>query len=220
MPEHQTSPGSLPTAKSSEDFLDHFHYFTTPTLPHLLTLLTHQSSSFPPPETGLIVVDSISALFVAAFPRVTDSSDDKPTLEKQKKNDSAQWASSRRWTIMGDLISKLGKLAVTKNTAILLTSQVMTRIRMETGAIVYPAVSGNAWDGGISARIVLFRDWLSTSARPSQAEHQPDVRFAGVLKAGGISYEGIGKVVTLVMETVCTCYFCTVFTLMKAARFA
>lgn len=103
---------------------------------------------------------------------------------------------------MGDLISKISRLAATKNIAILLTSQTTTRIRSETGAVLHPAVSGTAWDTGISTRIVIFRDWFfqASETASSQGEYIPGVRLAGVMKAKGISYEGVGKVVMFVIE--------------------
>lgn len=36
----------------------------------------------------------------------------------------------------------------------------------------------------------------------SQGEYMPGVRFAGVMKAKGVSYEGVGKVVTFMIEKV------------------
>lgn len=106
---------------------------------------------------------------------------------------------------MGDFVSKLGKLATTNNIAVLLTSQTATRIMADTGATLYPAISGTAWDSGISARIVLFRDWFFQSAEVSgkDLEYLPGVRFAGVLKASGVSYEGFGRMVLFTIEKVC-----------------
>ena len=105
---------------------------------------------------------------------------------------------------MGDLISKISRLAATKNVAILLTSQTTTRIGSETGAVLYPAFSGSAWDTGISTRIVIFRDWIfqASEAVSSQGEYMPGVRIAGVIKAKGISYEGVGRVVLFMIEKV------------------
>lgn len=98
---------------------------------------------------------------------------------------------------MSEFVSKLGKLAATKNIAILLTSQTTTRIRTETGAMIHSAVSGTAWDAGISARVFLFRDWLSNPAEEfRQGNFVPGVRFAGVSKACGVSYEGLGQIVS------------------------
>lgn len=104
---------------------------------------------------------------------------------------------------MGDFINKVGKLAATRNIAILLVSQTTTRIRAETGAVLHPAMASTAWDAGISTRIVLFRDWVSQSTEgSSKGGLIPGVRFAGIVKAGGISYEGLGKVTSFRIEEV------------------
>ena len=187
---------------SADEYLKRFHHFTTPSLPHLLALLTHQSPFFPPTKTSLIVVDSISTLFAIAFPKTGENAaTQQPTA---KRSDAAQWASGRRWAVMGEFISKMGRLAATSNIAILLTSQMTTKIRSETGAVMHPAISGTAWDTGISTRIVVFRDWIyqATNAARSQGEYVPGVRLAGVIKAKGASCEGVGKVVVFVIEKV------------------
>ena len=182
--------------------VENLHHFTTPTLPHLLALLTHHSSNFPPPKTLLIVIDSVATLFALAFPRSTEVASSQQVPAKQ--NDTKQWASSRRWAVMGDFISKVGRLAATQNIAILMTSQTNTRIRSETGATLHPAISGTAWDGGIRNRIVLFRDWMlkPSNNSSSQGDYIPGVRFAGVMKAKGVSYEGLGKVVAFTITKV------------------
>lgn len=189
---------------SIDSYLGNFHHFATPTLPHLLALLTHPSSSFPPAETTLIVIESISTLFALAFPKTAGENATSQQNPAAKKSDAAHWASSRRWVVMGDLISKIGRLAATKNIAVLLTNQTTTRIRAETGAVLHPALSGSAWDTGINTRVVIFRDWMfqASEGASSQGEYVPGVRFAGVLKAKGILYEGVGKVATFVIEKV------------------
>lgn len=105
---------------------------------------------------------------------------------------------------MGDFVTKVGTFAETKNIALLLTSQTSTRIRSETGAVLTPAISGTAWDTGVRTRVVLFRDWVFQTAEgpSSQGEYLPGVRFAGVVKAKGVGYEGVGKVVTFRIEEV------------------
>lgn len=197
-PTYRTESGDRPDRR-----LENFHHFTTPTLAHLLALLTHQTTTFPPPGTSLIVVDSVSTLFALAFPKTTETTDHQQT--PVKKSDAAQWASGRRWAAMGDFVSKIGRLAATKNIAILLTSQTTTRIRSETRAVLHPAISGTAWDTGIGTRIVLFRDWMfqRADAQSSQGEFMLGVRFAGVVKAKAIAYEGVGKVATFRIEEVC-----------------
>ncbi|MCJ1485491.1 hypothetical protein MMC06_005665 [Schaereria dolodes] len=190
VPESHYLPSSPPIARPLPDLLDNFHHFTTPTLPHLLALLAQPSSSFPPDRTGLIVVDSISAILTTAFPKAAERYDNNNGLAK--KNDSLQWASSRRWSVMGDIISRLGKLSAVQSLAICLIAQTTSRIRYETGAVLHPAISGKFWDDGIANRIVLFRDWpLSVGDETRHGELGG--RFAGVVKAGGTTYNGIGR---------------------------
>ncbi|KAL2052373.1 hypothetical protein ABVK25_007245 [Lepraria finkii] len=197
--QNQTAACSQPLTNTS-DLLDRFHHYTTPTLPHLLALLTHQATSFPPPNTSLIVIDSFSTLFALAFPKTMESTDNPQT--PAKKSDAAQWAGSRKWAVMGDFISKIGRHAATTNIAILLTGQTTTRIRSKTEAVLHPAISGTGWDSVLGTRVVLFRDWTFqiTETPSSQGEYVPGVRFAGVVKAKGVSYEGVGKVVALRIE--------------------
>ncbi|KAL6717269.1 hypothetical protein ACLMJK_005184 [Lecanora helva] len=92
---------------------------------------------------------------------------------------------------MGDFVSKIGRFAATKNLVIILTNQTATKIRSENGTILHPAITGNAWDTGISNRIVLYRDWLhqTTNTSSSQKGYEPGARFAGIIRAKGISYE-------------------------------
>lgn len=191
-------------SKSSEDdLLERFHQLNTPTLPHLLTLLIHSPESFPPKGTGLIVIDSVSTLFAAAFPKVNDFHENKQTPGK-KTSDTSQWAASRKWAVIGEFVSKLGKLAATKNIAILLTCQTITKIRAETGAMLHPSISATAWDSGISSRISLFKNWLhEPNEKSSQAEYGIGQRFAGVIKANGVLHEGLGKIVSFTIKKVC-----------------
>jgi hypothetical protein len=200
-PRNTDSPYQSP-GKPRESLLENFHHYHTPTLPHLLALLTHPSPSFPPPKTSLIIIDAISTLFSLAFPKALETLDAKKS-PGAKKNDAIQWAASRRWAVMGDFINKIGKLAATRNIAILLVSQTTTKISAETGAVLHPAMASTAWDAGISTRVVLFRDWVfQTAEGPSKGEFIPGVRFTGVVKAGGISYEGLGKVTSFTIEEV------------------
>ena len=204
---HNGAPYPSPTLSGSatehaDVILKKFHHFHTPTLPHLLALLTHHTTSFPPSGTSLIVVDPISTLFALAFPKGAENVDVQQT--PVKKSEAAQWASGRRWAVMSDLISKLGRLAAIHNLAILLTSQTTTKIRSETGAVLHPAISSTAWDAGIGNRIVLFRDWMFhvTGQPSSQGEYILGVRFAGVVKAKGVTYEGVGRVTLFTIDKV------------------
>lgn len=197
---HCSEPGDETSERREirrNQILDRIHHFTTPTLPHLLALLAHPSNSFPPQGTSFLVIDSISILFALAFPKQAENSSD--LQNPVKKNDATQWAAGRRWAVMGDLISKIGRLSATRNLAALLISQTTTRIRSETGAVLHQAISGTAWESGIITRIVLFRDW---PFKESKEEYEAGVRFAGVRKAKGLSYEGVGMMVAFTITEV------------------
>ena len=192
-----TTP-SLPTI---DGILDRLHHFNVSTLPHLLALIIHPPSSFPPPGTSLIVIDCVSSLFALAFPRSLYKN--STNRDSGRKNDALQWAASRRWAVMGDFISKIGEIAATSNIAVLLINQSTTRIRADTETVLHPAISGTAWDNGIHARIALFRDWISQSTQgSSHGSWIPRARFAGVIKAAGVTYGGIGKVVPFQIKKV------------------
>lgn len=188
---------------AAEKQIQNLTHFALPTLAHLIALLAHPSDSFPPSNTSLLVVDNISTLFALAFPKLIEDAHKQQQQPPARKYDASQFASGRRWAVMADLISRLGRLAVTRNIAILLLGQTTTRIRSDTGAVLCPAISGTGWDGGINSRIVLYRDWLFLSKdSSSQAEHCPGVRFAGIMKAKGITYDDLGRTAAFTIEQV------------------
>ena len=195
------APHSSPFNETLEDNLSRFLHFDVPTLPHLLALIMHPPASFPPPNTALLVIDSVSILLTLAFPKTVQSTE--PPKDSSRKSDAAQWSASRRWAVMSDVISRLGKLAATHNIAIVLISQTTTRIRVESDTILHQAISGSAWDSGTNTRFVLFRDWLRRSNASSVLENYiPKARFLGVIKAGGIKYDRFGKIIPFIIKEV------------------
>lgn len=147
------------------------------------------------------MVDSISSLFTLAFPKAVEKFPNRGDVGK--KYDVAQWAANRRWAVMSDFISKVGKLAATNKIAILLINQTTTRIRVESETVLHPAISGSAWDNGVNARLVLFRDWLlKRNEGSSQGIHIPKARFAGIVKAAGVTHDGLSKVVPFIIKKV------------------
>ena len=160
----------------------------------------HPLTSFPPDHTSIIVIDTISPLFATAFPRVIENFDNNQT--PAKKHEAAQWAAGRRYAVMGDFVSRLGKLATIRNIAILLISQTTTKVRGEKAAILRPSITTKSWDEGISTRIVLFRDWISRDCGASQKERPKAVRFAAVVKLGGALYDGMATATPFTIEKV------------------
>ena len=83
-----------------------------------------------------MVIDGASALFQAADPDRPEYGRDK----SGKRHGDAQWAASRRFTIMGDFLSKLTKLAALRNLAVVLLSQAGIRVKPEYGAMLRPVI--------------------------------------------------------------------------------
>lgn len=104
---------------------------------------------------------------------------------------------------MGDLMAQMGKVAAMNHLAVLLTSQTSTRVSHESSALLVPALSSTAWDGGIASRLVLFRDW-PLFGQDEQEGPFSDLRFVGVLKTRGVVYDGssVGRIVPFTIDDV------------------
>lgn len=84
----------------------------------------------------------------------------------------------------------LERLAETRNIAIVVLAQCASRVHIERGAALAPALSAFAWDHGISTRLALFRDWAWKDNRAVGG------RFVGVQKVDGQgSSTGIDNIV-------------------------
>ncbi|KAF7857897.1 hypothetical protein EAF04_009255 [Stromatinia cepivora] len=185
----------LKTFSSSESstyygLLKKFNHFSTPTLSHLLALLTHTTSNFPPQNTSLIVVDSFSTLIDSAFPRNVDST-------STPKKPGAPNPSSRKFPLLQYLMNALQKLATTRNIAIIVLNQCVTKMRPGLGAALISAISATAWEQGLGCRVALFRDWGWDDDEGNKVN---GVRFAQVIKAEGVILsEGRGKLAAFVI---------------------
>jgi len=182
----ETAPGSFPETPRNG-----LKSIAVPTLAHLLALFVHPPASFPPKQTSLIVIDGLSTLFDVAYQR---------NFATNKTSDASKWAAGRKYAVMSDLMSKLGKMAALNNIAMVLTCQTVTRLRTGASAILLPALSGLEWDNGISTQLVIFRDW-PPSDRVKDARWQR-VRFVGAIKVNGALLGGDGGVGTVVPFTI------------------
>jgi hypothetical protein len=172
-----------------------------PTLAHLLALFGHPPSSFPPPSTSLVVIDSLATLVDNAYPR------NAVDRTSRNRNDQAKWAAGRKYAVINELISTLARVAAMHDIALLLTCQTITRIRGGSRALLVPAISGAEWENGVSTRLVLFRDWVPGQGKwnDADADNVRKARFIGVVKANGVTLadEGaVGNVVPFTIETV------------------
>jgi hypothetical protein len=175
-----------------------FHHVAAPTLAHVLALFMHSPASFPPQNTSLVVIDSLSTLIDNAYPR---------NVEGKNKNDQSRWAAGRRFTLINELISTFSKFAALHDLALLVTCQTITRIRGSSRALLVPAISGVEWENGVSTRLALFRDWVrqGNAKDTADADRLRKTRFAGLVKMNGVvlADEGsVGSVVPFVIENV------------------
>jgi hypothetical protein len=170
--------------------LDDFIYFRAHTLAHLIALLARPPKGFPPSETKLIVVDSVSNLFSAYFPSAQELKDQ---LAEGKITDKAhlQWLINRRWNIASELGTHLARLAA-RNIAVVAINQSHTKVKGQPHAVLQPLLSGGAWETSVQTRIAVYRDL-------------PDERLAEVEKrAGKLLPEQAGELhVAFRIEPVC-----------------
>jgi hypothetical protein len=180
-------PLSLP------DLLSNLTCFSTPSLAYLIALLAHPSQTFPPSNTRLIIIDSFSTLISSAFPRNVDvtATPKKPNGKLLTFNvlcqltiSTAPNPSARKFPVLQYIINALQKLAATRNIAIVVISQCVTKMRGGAGAVLVPAINTTAWEQGLGCRIMLFRDW---GWDDDDGRQVIDVRLAQVIKAEGIA---------------------------------
>ncbi|OAX82833.1 hypothetical protein ACJ72_02814 [Emergomyces africanus] len=158
------------------EFLNQLLYFHPPTLAHLLALISHPPKGFPPQETGLIVIDSISSLFTSEYrtklpPRKRKSELTTTTESKDERS---------RWKVIGNLVMNLKKLAAKFNCVVIVINEMASRFREKQPPVLHEALSGITWDSGVATRIVLCWHWLPPSLR--SRVRMKRVRFAEVVK--------------------------------------
>lgn len=170
--------------------LENIIYFRTPTLPHLLALLMRPPRTFPPENTSLLVIDSVSALFPAYFPNAAEL---KSRLSQGTIADKhqLQWLLNRKWNVASDLATHLARLAAT-GLAVCVLNQTHTKIKGQPRATLHPVLTGSAWESSVSTRLVMYRDL-------------PDGRFVEVVKKNGrtLAVRLPELIVEFVVEKVC-----------------
>lgn len=163
-------------SRSRLDLIDNLVHFLTPTLAHLIALLCNQTSSHPDPKTSLIVIDSFSTLIGSAFPRTVD-------FTTTTRNLGAPNPSSRKFSTLQFIINSLQKLAATRNIAIVIFSECVTKMRRDAGAVLIPSINTTAWEQGLGCRVALFRDWGWNDEGENLVN---DIRLIEVVKAEGV----------------------------------
>jgi hypothetical protein len=121
--------------------LERVTHYLTPTLSHLLALLLHAPARLPA-DFALLVVDDISALFTAAFPPGSEQKGPK---------------SSRRFPLMVQLITELGKLAASRPAVVALGVHMNTRVVKGFGGVLQSALAAPQWTAGLAVRLAVLR---------------------------------------------------------------
>lgn len=145
------SPASPSSPRSLTENLT---YIRAPTLPHLLSLFHHPPASLAPPNTTLLVIDSVSAPFTPYFPNPSDINQ-----PQQAQRDVQKWLTTRKWNVISDLAAQLVKFASRANLAILVINQTHTRIRGQVRATLSPVLSGRGWESCVRARVGVYGDF-------------------------------------------------------------
>jgi hypothetical protein len=164
---------------SGDDISKRFHHYQTSTLAHLLALVHHPKPNFPPSQTALLVIDAVSTL----FPLPSRQPGPKP------QSSAPKFATA---LLHSTLLTALTRLASVNSLAVLLTSQVSTRMRNGAGALLVPAQGSKDWDDGISSQIVMFRDFPPPVPSSSKSREAYDdglwdrLRYAGIIKVHGV----------------------------------
>ncbi|POS85432.1 hypothetical protein EPUL_001850 [Erysiphe pulchra] len=168
---------SPPSSPSLDSLLSRFTQFSTPTLAHLMAILSILISGHLPQNTGLLVIDSLSALTTIMFSRDLDA------LSNFRKSGPSKTSGSK-FPILQKLISSMQKLAATRNISVVVTLQCSTKINHGLDAILVPAINISTWEQGLGCRLVLFRNW-GWNWNCDYGNYISGFRFAKVIKAMG-----------------------------------
>lgn len=176
------------SCKSIPNWKDRFHHLMAPTLAHLLALFLHpprstsksSSSTFPPPRTALLVIDSISTVFDDVYRQdrgrgkqqqyyevpqhsYASSSCNKSANSLYITNKPVSSHSQPRHLVLSDLINRLSSFAALNNVAVIYTSQTATRL------VRYGSVNAGSAAGitGTSAATALPTSSVSLATVPT-----------------------------------------------------
>ncbi|KAI1356589.1 P-loop containing nucleoside triphosphate hydrolase protein [Xylaria sp. FL0043] len=163
-----SSAGTTASFDATDAIANLVHYFT-PTLAHLIGLLCKPGPSSIPPGTSLIVIDGLSGLINRAFPKNVEP----------HRNHKGPGSATRRLQVLQSITSALQKLSATRDLLIVVLNQCATRMQVEHGATITPAINASAWEQGVATRLVLFQDWTMVDAELR------NVRLVGVQKSNG-----------------------------------
>ncbi|PGH09242.1 hypothetical protein AJ80_07719 [Polytolypa hystricis UAMH7299] len=221
---HSHSPAPSPTSQTQEPsptatiaiptlLATKFTRLHASSLAHLLALLSHPPPNFPPTDTSLIVVDTISSPFSSELRTMLPSQSfnnirDTPTTSSRKlHNRRLRHRDELRWKLINQLLTSLKKLATRLNCAIVVVNELASRFRQGKRPMLHESLSGVTWEAGVAARIVLYYHWLVASGGGDVAimggrERMRRVRVAEVVRSRGTVHvsRSTGRIVPFVIR--------------------
>lgn len=168
-----------------------------------MALISFRTSGFPPQNTGLIVVDTISQPFTEFPPRPPRHL--RETLNNKQKNKLDE-ENVIYYKHIASLLSSLCKLALQFDCAVVAINGMGTGFRPTGQPMLRKLISGYTWDKDVSTSILLYHHWLPLALREQTG--MKSVRIAEVQKTGGKALCQ-RKPVPFVIEEVSSCPFDT-----------
>ncbi|CAG9997611.1 unnamed protein product [Clonostachys byssicola] len=158
--------------QESEEALGGVTHYNCLTLPHFIALVSKPSPRLIPENTSLFIVSSLTTLINSVLPKPKDA-------QRGMLHSKGPSAFAKRQQALQAIMKALQTLASTRKCAVVLLSQCATKMRLERGASLIPAVAASVWEQNISTRIALFRDWSWQDNTPSS------IFLAGLQKLDG-----------------------------------
>ncbi|CAH0048722.1 unnamed protein product, partial [Clonostachys solani] len=179
-------------SQESEKALGGVTHYNCLTLPHFIALVSKPSPRLIPEDTSLVIVSSLTTLINSVLPKPKDAQRGMlhnkgaaiPQIDRQRSRHAdigplGPSAFAKRQQALQAIMKALQTLASTRKCAVVLLSQCATKMRLERGASLIPAVAASVWEQNISTRIALFRDWSWRDNTPSS------IFLAGLQKLDG-----------------------------------
>ncbi|CAI6089988.1 unnamed protein product [Clonostachys chloroleuca] len=167
-----SEPDPHKDSQESEEALGGVTHYNCLTLPHFIALVSKPSPRLIPENTSLFIVSSLTTLINSVLPKPKDA-------QRGMLHNKGPSAFAKRQQALQAIMKALQTLASTRKCAVVLLSQCATKMRLERGASLIPAVAASVWEQNISTRIALFRDWSWQDNRPSS------IFLAGLQKLDG-----------------------------------
>jgi RecA/RadA recombinase len=157
---------------------ERFSYLDAHTLPRLLTVFLHPTTSTPSTRTSLIVVDDLSNLLLGALARTSTSSNSSaPAIVREKLD---KQATSKRFQVIESLAAAMSKMAAIRNIAIVVLTNATMSLKDSNRALLKPGLSSQAWESAVHTRIMLYRDFADTTQRTKMPSFATGLRYAEV----------------------------------------